>query len=186
MTNYEHIFALDPSGNFHEGKGTTGYAVYNCSTNKICSYGLISSKDYPSMEAYWEAHLSLLDCVLTHYSRVGVVIEDYLLYGTKASNQINSRMETPKLIGVLQYALYQRDRPYHMQPASEVKTRWANNVLVHRGIIVPIKQAAYALPGCESLAISKHTLDAIRHAVHYANFKNKRRAPNGPKQFAKC
>ena len=138
------------------------------------------------MEAYWDAHLTLLDLVLAGYSKTGVVIEDYLLYGSKAANQINSRMETPKLIGVLQYALYQRDQPCHMQPASEVKNRWTNSVLVHKGIIVPTKKGAYSLPDCEVLAISKHALDAIRHAVHYASFKNKRRLPNGSKQLAKC
>ena len=33
--NYEHILAFDPSGNFEEGKGTTGICMFDCVNNRI-------------------------------------------------------------------------------------------------------------------------------------------------------
>ena len=35
-------------------------------------------------------------------------MEDYMLYPNKAKSQVNSRMETPKLIGVIQLNCYSK------------------------------------------------------------------------------
>lgn len=166
----EVILALDPSGAYHEGKGTTGYCVMT-KCNTILEAGTISAACFESMEAYWAEHLYLLEHVANNTESLMVVIEDYLLYESRALSQTNSRMETPKLIGVLQYNCWAEEQPYCMQTAGEVKARWADHILVHKGIL-ELRQGKYYVPH-ETEALSGHTRDAIRHAVHYNTFRNK-------------
>ena len=85
----KYILAFDTSGNFKEGKGITGWCLLDTQTNKIAKFGYISAVMYPNQFAYWDAHITLIDS-LAGYAPV-VVIEDFLLYGNRASNQINSR-----------------------------------------------------------------------------------------------
>lgn len=126
----------------------------------------ISAKDYNSPEEYWAAHITLINDV--YCEDLVVVLEDYLLYGNKAQNQINSRMETPKLIGIIQYHCFIHGIPCYIEPASVVKTRWTNPILERKGYI----QATGNCYSVNGKKISRHCLDAIRHAVHYATFVN--------------
>ena len=50
MKKYNYVLALDPSGNFHEGKGTTGYCLLDANENKIIEYGYIPSIESKSEE----------------------------------------------------------------------------------------------------------------------------------------
>ena len=164
-----NIIAIDPSGNFAEGKGTTGFCMY--SNNQIQHTLSISAKDFKCMEAYWGHMLTVLfDWIQLFEENVHVVIEDYFLYATKATSQINSRLETPRFIGVLQYALYQAHIPYTLQTASLVKTRWSDDILVHKGILIPYKQGFKTSTG---IKVDRHAKDAIRHAIHYITFKGR-------------
>lgn len=165
MTRY--ILALDPSGNYNEGKGTTGWCLYDTHTNKIIKYGVIKATKFNRMEDYWKAHLTLMDD-LAGYGYT-LVVEDYMLYANRATDQINSRFETPKLIGVIQYECYSRGIRIEFQTASAVKLRWSNNILVHKNLIQERKGRYWIL----ETKLSEHCLDAIRHAVHYATFGNK-------------
>lgn len=171
---YKYILALDPSGNYHEGKGTTGWCVFNVADNRISKAGSISAKKYKCMETYWNAHLDLLQEHIDKYGsdNIIVVIEDYLLYASKAADQINSKMETPKLIGVLQWWCYIHQLAYWMQPASLVKKRWTNEILNYKGYIKKDGKT-YIVPGVKG-DITRHSLDAIRHAIHYATFYNEK------------
>lgn len=118
------------------------------------------------MESYWYAHIKLLNRLCT--KQTILVIEDYLLYGSKRDNQINSRMETPKLIGALQLHCYRNHIHYILQPASEVKNRWTDKILDHKGYFCIVGSGTKI----GDKYISKHTKDAIRHAVHFNTFKN--------------
>lgn len=162
-----NIIAIDPSGNFKEGKGTTGICIYS---KQQIKYTLsISAKDFKSMETYWEHVIKVVfDWIYIFKNNVIVVIEDYLLYANKANSQINSRLETPKLIGVLQYLLYQANIKYFLQTASEVKHRWSDDILVYKGLIKKDKRGYKTIQG---ITIDRHAKDAIRHAVHFATFK---------------
>ena len=125
------------------------------------------------MEDYWHEHIRLIEKYKELYgTKMIVVIEDYLLYANKAQEQTNSRMETPKLIGILQHFCWLCDLDYYMQTASEVKTRWTNDILAHSGYIV-VKNRGHAMPNKPDVLINRHCLDSIRHAVHYKTFKNK-------------
>ena len=169
--NYEHILAIDPSGNFEEGKGTTGTCLFNCVLNKITNLVDIHASHYSSKEEYWQRHLDFIRDVCKTFSNTTVVIEDFTLDPRRAMQQSHSKMETPKIIGILQLYCQQNDIPYKMQRAVEVKNRWADHILEFKKYIVK-KNRMYYLPE-STKPISRHCKDAIRHAVHYATFYNK-------------
>lgn len=172
MMKYNVILALDPSGSFYEGKGTTGYCIYDTRTHKFINCGSLFAKNYQCAEAYWNAVLRLIQHTKSIYPKTIVVCEDYLLYANKLKDQINSRMETSKLIGCIQHTCFIKNIPYYMQTASEVKKRWSNEILEYKQFIVK-KGRGYIPTSGDITTYTHHTLDAIRHAIHYAYFRNK-------------
>lgn len=168
---FKYIIALDPSGAYFEGKGTTGYSVYFAPDDKFIELGTIQARGQVCAEAYWHKHIELLNRLIfsergkrkNRPNNVIVVIEDYLLYAEKATQQINSRMETSKLIGILQHWCYENNIPYHMQTASLVKKRWTDEIMHYKG---HLKKKGSRYEVCE------HTRDSMRHALHFATFKN--------------
>ena len=52
--NYKTILAIDPSGNFEEGKGTTGLCLFNCIDNCVQNIKNISANNYTTKEDYWQ------------------------------------------------------------------------------------------------------------------------------------
>lgn len=169
--NYDYILALDPSGNFEEGKGTTGTCLFNATANCVEYLKDIHASAYENKEEYWQAHLKYIASVLRQYDNVFIVIEDFTLDPRRAMQQSHSKMETPKLIGILQLYCKQKGIPYKMQRAVEVKNRWADHILEYKKYIIK-KNRMYYLPD-ETKPMSRHCKDAIRHAVHFATFYNK-------------
>lgn len=168
---HQYILAIDPSGNFYEGKGTTGWCVFNCGTEEIIEAGHIEAVHYESQIEYWNDIVELvIDKHKKHGKRLAVVIEDYLLYAHKAQNQVNSRMETPKLIGILEFICTINDIHYILQPASEVKNRWTLEILYHKGY-VGLNKRKHIVPKTKQV-LNKHSIDSVRHAIHYFKFKN--------------
>jgi hypothetical protein len=168
---YDFILAIDPSGSFSEGKGCTGWCILEHQAQRITLTGNIHAKSYQQMESYWQAHLSLINRFKDKYKqRLCVVMEDYILYASKSEAQINSRMETPKLIGIVQLHCFMCGVPYHMQLAAQVKNRWTDDILNHKGILLK-KKKQLVTPSGET--VDRHCRDAIRHAVHFSTFKNK-------------
>lgn len=175
---YTHILAIDPSGNFEEGFGTTGWVLMD-STEKLIASGVIRANDYDCKEKYWNEHLKLIKYNIerhnvTHNDRLLVVIEDYLLYRDKAMSQANSKMETPKLIGILQYYCWTRKQPYSMQPATSVKSRWSDDVMLREGIIKRRGRDIIHTQSGFDLSVV-HIRDAFRHAIHYVVTRNEER-----------
>lgn len=170
---YKWIIALDPSGAYWEGKGTTGYSIFHATEGKFIDKGTIKAKDFNCAEAYWDKHLQLLKSII--FSARGrrlhkpeqtiIIIEDYLLYANRATEQINSHFETSKLIGVIQHWCYKNNIPYYMQTAATVKKRWTDDILAYKGYL---KKKGQRWEVCE------HTRDSMRHAVHFATFENQK------------
>lgn len=167
------VLAIDPSGSYYEGKGTTGWALFDSKTRLLLDYGNIKAADYSTVNDYYQA-VSILIKPGMH-----VVIEEYLLYANKAKQQINSKMETSKLIGYLQMYCFSKGVKYTMQLAGEVVKRWADHILVHKGIIKQangkLRNMYYAL----GRITNDHERDAMRHAMHYITFKIKKEQNNG-------
>ena len=172
---YNYILAIDPSGNFEEGKGTTGTCLFNVTMNCIEHIQDIKASDYKTKEEYWQAHINFIKQIKNEYGELCVIIEDFTLDPRRAMQQSHSKMETPKIIGILQLYCKQKGLPYKMQRAVEVKNRWADHILEYKKYIVKKNRMYY--PGNALLAgdkpISRHCKDAIRHAVHYHTFYNK-------------
>lgn len=170
--NYKTILAIDPSGNFEEGKGTTGTCVFDCTNNCVQTTKDIHANKFNSKEEYWQAHLNYIAQVHKVYPELIVIIEDFTLDPRRAMQQSHSKMETPKVIGILQLYCQQNNIPYKMQRAVEIKNRWADKILEFKQYIIK-QNRMYYLPNT-SKPISRHSKDAIRHAVHYATFYNKK------------
>lgn len=168
---YKYVLGVDPSGNFNEGKGTTGFCLYNAEKDYIIETKSILAENYKTQHDYWHTVLMYVIKTAYKYKSVIVVIEDYMLYATKASSQINSKMETPKLIGILEYYCEECEIPTVLQPAHMVKNRWTNDILLHKGYII---QTGRQLRTPKHKLIDRHATDAIRHAVHYGTFRNKK------------
>jgi hypothetical protein len=163
----KYVLAIDPSGAFYEGKGTTGYCLLNCNTKCIAEIGDINASRYKTDTIYWNEHVDLLSTIVAAYPNLVVVIEDYFLYATKAKAQINSKFETCQLIGILKYWCYINKVPYRMQSASAVKTRWPDHILEHKHYLKSFGTSYVLL---NDTPVNRHMRDALRHAVHYAVF----------------
>lgn len=169
---YEYILAFDPSGNFTEGKGTTGWVLMNAS-EKLLDRGEINAKDYHCPEEYWNAHI---DLIRKYHKRYGtqliIVIEEYVLYRDRSLSQTNSKMETVRLLGVLQNFCWRIKQDYSMQLASSVKQRWSDELLLREQIFY--KHRGQMIHTDSNIPINvSHTRDAFRHAIHYAVCRNK-------------
>lgn len=151
------ILALDPSGNFDEGKGCTGWAIFD--GDELIDFGEINAEKFKSKFYYYTAHLDMID----NNQGAHFVIEDYLLYAHKANSQTMSRMETPKLLGILEYHLEEFKETFKFQRAVDVKNRWADKVLIHKGYLEKSGKYLTAL----GRITNRHERDAIRHGVHY-------------------
>lgn len=172
---YKYILAIDPSGNFEEGKGTTGTCLFNVAANQIESVQDIKACAYKTKEEYWQAHINYIKLIRSLYDDLCIIIEDFTLDPRRAMQQSHSKMETPKIIGILQLYCKQKGLPYKMQRAVEVKNRWADHILEYKKYIIKHNRMYY-IPHkyiMETKPISRHCKDAIRHAVHYHTFYNK-------------
>ena len=92
-----------------------------------------------------------------------------MLYGDRATAQINSRLETPQLLGIIKYECYKRGLFIYIQTALQVKIRWNDDVLIKKGFINK-KGNKYRIG---SVTVSDHVRDSIRHGVHYMTYNSK-------------
>jgi hypothetical protein len=157
------LLTLDISGNFKEGKGTTGIAINDWGTIRLDD---IKAKDFETAEAYWAAHEDYIQREFPDH----IVMEGYRLYnhkGMKASSQANSDLETPQLLGFLKMVCYRMEIPYTIQYAADIKTRWSEEVLVHLGILEK-KGNKHYFNGKSTVS---HHRDALKHALHWDRYK---------------
>lgn len=163
------VLGVDPSGNYEEGKGHTGLAVFDADKKKVLYTGYTFAENYPTWQEYFHNTWVKIQGLMLEYHIHDLSIEDYVLYGTKAKDQINSKLETPRIIGYLLMQCWYYDYNVYIRPAVRVKKRWHEDVLVEYGYIE--KQGkSYVLPG-DTRVLMTHELDAIKHAVHCAHFE---------------
>jgi hypothetical protein len=160
------IIALDVSGNFKEGKGTTGIATFTGNAPYTCAE--IKASDYRQAEGYWEDHLQYLNRYRLDGEPLEVVMEGFKLYGHKSKQQTNSEFETPMLIGIIRHWCYENYIPLKIQFASDVKTRWSDKVLEAKGIIEIRNGNRYLVATGQPL--NNHKTDALRHGMHYITY----------------
>jgi len=168
---YRYTMGIDPSGAFKEGSGTTGWCVLDNATNKLLEVGTIAAKDYKNCHEYWEAHTNLIKQLTRRYNKMAVSIEDYILYKNHAMDQVNSQLETVQLLGIIKQFCWSYAIDYYIRPAVAVKKRWADEILVYKGILTTVNKH-YAVPGTKQ-TVCEHERDSIRHAVHFNTFENR-------------
>lgn len=153
------VLVLDPSGNFNEGGGVTGWALFV--NRKLDNFGRVEAEHYSSTERYWQAVGSLID----RYQPDTVVCESYHLFGHKAMQQVGSAMETPQLIGYLRMICYNNMIDFVFQRPQD-KIRVADDQLVKMGVL--------ELKGNKHYCLGKptviHERDAIRHGIFYFRY----------------
>ena len=169
----KYIIGIDPSGAFNEGKGTTGLAVLNATTNEIAYTGWIAAVNFPTLEAYFDAHIEwLADCV-QRYQDVVVSIEDYILYADHATTHTNTHLEPSQLLGLIKWWCYKNNIVYTIRPAAAVKSRFTNNILKREGYVIERRGGKLFTKIRMSNNLSNHELDAIRHAAYCYKFELK-------------
>lgn len=166
-----YILGIDPSGNYNEGKGTTGWCLLDSESGKIAKFGYIKASDYDNQYAYWDAHIQLIEGLAGYQPEI--ILEDYQLYAHRATDQINSKLETPRLIGVIEYECWIRSIPVYKELAAAVKTRWAEPILEHKGYLKKkgLKWCISQKDGKTLIEVPDHVRDALKHAVHRYTFR---------------
>lgn len=182
---YKYFLAFDPSGSFDEGKGTTGWVLMDYAETLI-DKGAIYAEDFKCKEEYWNAHIDLIRHCRERYGKdLLVVIEEYLLYRDRYRSQTNSKMETCRLIGLMQWYCWSTTQCYSMQTAASVKDRWSDDLLIREGIIRKDRSGKYVhITSNYSLALG-HTRDAFRHAIHYIVCRNNKEEKQPYKKYYK-
>jgi hypothetical protein len=151
------ILAFDPSGNYDEGKGKTGFALA-LDGFPPAKLGQINAIDFTSRQTYWFQHRVLIEQTLPDVC----VVESYRLFGHKSKQQIGSSLETPQLIGYIEMVCFELGIPVVYQDPS-TKQRHSDEVLLKVGIIEKKGGKLYYKGELTSL----HMRDALRHAMYY-------------------
>lgn len=154
---------LDPSGNFSEGKGTTGWATFV--NGQVARFGEVKASDYASQEEYWY----VVARIVTGANADLIGCESYRLFGHKAQSQVQSAMETCQLIGYLRMVAYHRNIPFVMQDPSQ-KVRVNDENLTREGVFEKRGNNYYF----EGKLTNLHMRDAIRHGIHYNRYGRKK------------
>lgn len=171
-----YVIGVDPSGNFIEGKGTTGIAVYDIKNDRIIHVAYVSAKFSTSQIGYWSEVIETLDQLVFKYGsrRSVLAVEDYLLYANTAKSQINSTFETPQLIGVIKF-FFKDICPVLFRNANTAKTRWTDDILTRKKYLLVDKKLGYYIINEDGVMtqVIEHSRDAVRHALYCGKFEIK-------------
>lgn len=160
------VIAIDISGNFEEGKGTTGYCIGN-EEGTINEIGEIRASDYNSRMEYYDA---LMKLVFEDRQIDVIVCENFRLYKHKAQAQVHSLLETPRIIGALEYTAWKNVKPIYFQMASDVKSRFSDEIMLEKNIIQKHKNTYYF----NFIKTNDHMRDAMRHYYYFTKYRLKK------------
>lgn len=167
------VIAIDPSGNFIEGKGHTGIAVIDNNDWKDVQVLSISAKDFESRHDYWK---DIIYCIhrfaASPAQPTKVVIESYV---TRMNGfTIGKQSETAMFIGALIWSLENWGIPYEFQTPSAVKTRFKDELLVKYYPKLTLDTSTgknrYLYDG---KIVSDHIRDAMKHLLYFKRYKEK-------------
>lgn len=159
------ILAIDPSGNFVEGKGKTGWAMWE---NNHYTFGTLDAKDFETRMDYWYA----VAMIIALEKPDTLVIEDYRLYNTAsmgAATQSFSLLETPRLLGVLEQVAYANQIKEILWPMSSSTKAYSDDKLLKLGILTKPKNR-YIFEGQK---LNDHERSALRHLLRVIDLKTK-------------
>lgn len=161
------VLAIDPSGNFEEGKGHTGLAWSFGDWDNVAVHS-VNAKDFKRRIDYWKAVVSYVEDLVKKksvFNTVHVVIEKYV---TRSNGFTTGKVsETAMLIGVITYICELNDIPYTMQSPSQAKTRYTDEHLCKLYTNMVQKGRRYYL---RDHCTNDHERDALRHLAFYKNY----------------
>lgn len=166
------VIGIDPSGNWNKTeKGGTGLVLLGSInghevewelTNINVTYGsTIWAKNYDSKEKYYEAIIDWIKWCMNFFNldknKLVIVIEDFRLQSGKAAKLSFQQMQTPELIGFLESSIESLGITHERQQ-NVVKSRWPKELL---------DKEFRHFAGKDVPKISRHEIDALRHALNY-------------------
>jgi hypothetical protein len=162
--------AIDPSGNFEEGKGHTGVAIIEDNDWEKVQVFSVSAKDFPSRHAYWNTVLGIISTYRD--DATNVVIESYV---TRMNGfTIGKQSETAMFIGVLVWYLEHWDIPFTFQAPSAAKSRFKDELLPKYYPKLELDTSTgknrYKYDG---KLVSDHIRDAMKHLLYFKRYKEK-------------
>lgn len=162
LGNLDKILCYDPSGNFskNEGQGTTGWSYFE--DGELKDFGDVKASDYDTIMMYWLGVIELI----YRFSPTIIVCESYKLQPGKAMAQSWSAMETPQMIGAIRLIAHTHGHTNFVLQDPSCKTRVADPVLEHKGIIEKRNKNYYCLDRMTNL----HQRDAIRHGIYFLRY----------------
>lgn len=158
--------AIDPSGNFEEGRGHTGMATINDSDYSTITVKSINAKDFETRHEYWHTVRAEISRYVFLKIPVQVVIESYVV---RANGFTTGKMpETAMLIGVLTFYCEQHSIPVYFQAPSQAKARFKDNLLPS---YIPnlVYSGKYYYLGSQKL--NDHERDALKHLLYFKRYK---------------
>lgn len=158
--------AIDPSGNFSEGKGRTGVAGITDSNWDTVFTKSINASDYKTRFEYWNAVKKVINDYAIERVPVQVVIESYVM---RANGFTTGKMpETAMLIGVLIYTCELNDIPVYIQSPSQAKVRFKDELLPTYLPKMTVKSNKMYLDG---KLTNDHERDALRHLLYFKRYR---------------
>jgi len=158
------ILAIDPSGNFVEGKGKTGFALLTLDDDgNSINFGTIKAENFDKRSDYWQ-DVGVLIGVETPDV---LIIEDYRLYNTRATSagvQSFSLLETPRLLGVLEVVAEANSLEIVWQMATQTKP-YSDDKLLKLDILKKEKGRYYF----RGKQVNDHERSALRHLLRYTD-----------------
>lgn len=154
MTKY---LAIDPSGNFSEGKGKTGWAMF---FKDKFTFGTLDAKDFKTRVDYWYAVAMLIAIE----KPTTLIVEDYRLYNTpgmSAATQSFSLLETPRLLGVIEQTAQMNKIPQVIWQMANMTKPYSDDKLLKLGLMTKEKNR-YVFKGNK---LNDHERSALRHLL---------------------
>ena len=171
------ILAMDPSGSYKYGSGTTGWCMVSTLTREILELDNIKAKHFKTKEEYIKAHDDILELIKPET----LVIENFILYQGTAATLYNQELETSELIGYICGKAKERGINIVRQNAQLIKTKmYKPHILLN---IVNQKKEQLVLKTTKKdrqqwifngKRISNHMVDSIRHAFYYITRENQK------------
>lgn len=158
------VIAIDPSGNFTDGKGITGVAIAEVNEDTI-DFDTLEFKDiravsFQNRHDYWKAIIDLItpDSV--------VVIEKFQIRNNGFT--VGSAPETLMLIGVLIYTCENLGVKYVLQLPTVAKTRYKDNIIQLK--VPKLIKTTNGRWYFKTKMLNDHKIDALRHLLYYTRY----------------
>jgi len=165
------VLAIDPSGNFIDGKGHTGLVLARVTDEgyDIIHKETLRADKFDTRLEYWKAHMDIIDPELDL-----VIVEDFMLY--PHIKQGFSYMETPRVVGIIEMQADLFDVPLVFQRAVDISAL-SDDVLINRGVLEKKKNRLWH----NGHIYNDHERSALKHFILWYN-KEKRNEKTVPKE----